>query len=184
MSFQALKQALLAQAQEQAAAIKSELQAQIAEQQQRIAARAQAIEEVIISEATEEGARLAHRIHQDAELEGRARVLQAKQEELDATRQAVVATLLGLPDDETLQLLTTLVAHIPPEKGVVIAGEQHAALIKKLLPSHVSLAPETIPNEGGFIYRTDQMEIDMTIKQLVTQLFAKHRSSIAKILFD
>lgn len=180
MSYETLKKTLLATTTKQAKAVTLTYQQQADLEQQRIAARARALEEEIIKRATSETEAAQSQLRQQHQLTAKANVLLAKQAELDATRDAVVNTILAWNDDETEQLLRDLLS-ITPKDATITAGAAHAAVLKKLGVKH--LTTETIANDGGFIARAADEEANLTIRHLVATIFTGHRSAIAAQLF-
>lgn len=119
------------------------------------------LEEDVIAVATKEAHRQARSIHQYAELEGRSLVLEAKQRELQKTKDALLLELASLSEQQKQELYTVLLALVPKAHGEVI--------------------PQS---DGGLIYRGESIEINLSLSQLVEQLFRMYRSEIAKELFS
>jgi len=180
MSYEALKEALLAEAATQADQIAHEYKDKLTAEQARITKRAQALEEEVINQAEAQATTEASRLHQEHQLTAKANVLVAKQEELDATRDTVIAAILAWDEARTQELLTALLT-LTPKDAEITAGATHATALKKA--GAKKLTSEEIADEGGFVARGAESEINLTISHLVDQLFARHRSEIAGQLF-
>lgn len=180
MSYEALQEALLKEAATQADEVSARFKEQLATEKKRITERAKAVEEEIIRQAEANGDTEASRLHQEHQLAAKANVLVAKQEELDATQEQVVQDILGWDDAETSKLLTHLLS-LAPEGAEITAGANHADALKKAGAKNVS--GDTIKDDGGFIARAADEEVNLTIRHLVAQLFIRHRAAIAAQLF-
>ncbi|MEX0649868.1 MAG: hypothetical protein WD200_02620 [Candidatus Andersenbacteria bacterium] len=181
MSFETLQEAILTEARERANQVASELRVHTESEKQRITERAKGIEEAIISQAEAEGAKQARRIRQEAELAGRALVLNAKQEELDATKAALVEELTT---GDSKKLLRSLLALVPKVPGTIVPGEKSADELRGLVKGDLKLADKPIRGQAGFVFRSKDSELNLTISQLADQLFIRHRATLAKILFS
>ena len=117
-------------------------------------------------------------------LAARADVLVAKQTALAQVRAVFLAQLLHLDEAAAEQLITGLMALVPAADGTCVAGEFHHAAVKKAAAKRkLSTAKETIPGEGGFIWRSPRLEMNLTLGQLIDQVLLKHRSAVAETLF-
>lgn len=186
MSFAQLREALMAEAEEQAAQIRQRYDEQYAHEEARIKDRVRTREEQLITDAKEAATLEAKRQRQHAQLTARADVLRAKQAELERILQLLHQDILGWNERETTALLTALLELLPSDHkdGTLVAGSHHADLLRSLVKRHgYHVASDTLPDEGGFLYRGSDTEINLTLSYLVQQLFARHRARIAQILF-
>lgn len=183
MSFERLKEAILAEAAARRGAIQEHHQQKLMAERTRIKKAARALEEHIITAAEQEGVAAARRLRQEQQLTAKARVLTAKQAELTATQTAAAQRILDWDAAHTTKLLKKLLALLPDEPGTIIPGKTHQEQLKKLVPSKYTVSTKTVPG-GGFIYQAAHSEINLTIEHLVQQLFSRHRAEIAKELFS
>ncbi len=163
MSFTALKKAILTEARQQASVIAHTASAQIDTEKQRTTNELRNMEEAIVAHARKEGQLQTRILHQQAELAGRARILLAKQEELEKTKKEFVRFLLFLDASAQKDLHKKLEAMLPKTKGTIIAGDT---------------------DEGGFIFKSKNVKINLTYKYLTDNIFWKYRAEIAKELFN
>lgn len=160
MSLQAFKEKILGHAHADAQKISQKNADLIADARERALRDIRVLEEGIITAANIEAQQQARSIRQRAELEGRSLVLAAKQEELSATKEAFLESLTELSSKEKQELHNAFAKLIPNIKGEVF------------------LHPD-----GGLVFRGEGVEINLTLPQIVEQLFRNYRSDIAKELF-
>lgn len=183
MSLLALKEAILSQASAEAHAIKEQSSVRVSEEQKKTTAQLRELEEGIVGQARKEGQRQSRMIHQQAELSGRALILNAKQEELEKTSGAFVAHLLALDAHAGKELHESLLNTLHQAKGVIVAGEYSKEILAVCATSH-ELSKEILKNEGGFIFKGKNVEINCTFSHLSKQIFWDYRASIARELFS
>ncbi|OGY37229.1 MAG: hypothetical protein A3E36_01375 [Candidatus Andersenbacteria bacterium RIFCSPHIGHO2_12_FULL_45_11b] len=184
MSLSALKEAIVCEAAAQAEAIAKQAASAVQQEQQRTTKELRELEESIVQRARVEGERQARMIHQKAELAGRALILRAKQKEIASTKDAFVSYLAQLPDAQSKALYQELLNKLPGTSGEIIAGEKSKAIVEKLTTKHHAISKETLPDEGGFIFRSKHVEINSTFSYLAEKMFWNHRADIAKELFS
>ncbi len=160
MSLPALQETILAEARKEADAILARSRAELAKEQERATSELRAMEERIVTEATKNAQRESQVIHQRAELAGRASVLTAKQEEIDATKAEFLAMLQNLPEQDKKKLYASLKKLLPDTEGKT---EEHP--------------------EGGFIFRGKGIEVNLSFPYLTDRLFWKYRAEISQALF-
>lgn len=183
MTWEDLQENILATAHEQAVAITADFAARIAVEEKRIQQRASDIEETIMTSAQQEGTQEAQRLHQDHHLNAKAHVLEAKQAELNTTAQETVKAILAWDTATTRGFLEALVNSLPDKKGEIIPGSHHRKLLTTIIKGTAfSLSNDSVENDGGFIWRGTQAEVDATIRRLVATLFERHRTDIARRL--
>ena len=182
MSLSKLQEHILEVAKQEADDVRATLAREYANQEARITAVARKIEETIIDTAQARALQEERRLHQQAELAGRAHVLRAKQDELATTERMTVERLMGLDEKHTKEMLTALISLLPKNgKGVIIPGALHEKLLGSLTKDY-KLDTHSLPDQGGFVYRDDSTEINLTITHLVARLFSMHKSEIATAL--
>lgn len=183
MSFEQLQETILSQAKAKVEKIERRYAQQRHDEEKRITQQARQAEESIIEAAQVRGDREAARVQQERQLAAKSAVLEAKQKELAIAQEKAVERVLAQSSEETEELLKSLMQYVPKDKGVLIPGERHRAALEKILPGTVELSEEEIPEDGGFIYRSRQTEINLTVRNLLNLVFERHRADLAKILF-
>jgi len=185
MSFAELQQAIFDEASTEADQVRARYEAQLAKEETRIKEEAQRVEDTIISAAKTEAEQQARRLHQVAQLDAKAKILMAKQEELEETKRLVVAAVLVWNKEQAESLIESLLKLVPAGAGELQVGEVHEDIVNKLVDERgdVKVSDRVLPKEGGFIFKGEDMELNVTVDRLVEQLFLKHRAKLAETLF-
>lgn len=160
MSLPVLQEKILGEAKAQASAIAKQGDLELAKERELAMGELRELEERIVADAKNRALLASRIIHQKAELSGRASVLEAKQEEIAATRQAFLEMLQNLPDAEKKQLLASLKKLLPDTEGKT---ENH--------------------EDGGFVFHGKGIAVDLTFPQLTDRIFWKYRAEISRALF-
>lgn len=185
MSFAELQQAILDEAKKQADAVEGKYRQELNREEERIKTRVAKMEEEIIAAAESEGERQYRRLHQEAQLMARAEILRAKQRELKQTAQETAQEILAWGEEESTELIKKLMASVPKEKGTITAGEKHEPIIKKEAEKRgLKMTSATVADDGGFVYRSKKIELNLLVNHLVEGLFGRNRAVIAKELFS
>jgi vacuolar-type H+-ATPase subunit E/Vma4 len=185
VSLERLKQEIIGEADQRANDLSGKYKNQLQAEQSRIQQQASLVEESIIQAAQQQGDQEASRLRQTRQLEAKAKVLAAKQAELNYIRVTLINEILHWDTKKTKELLTSLLKDLPKEQGQIKAGEKHAESLKKMLTnSKIKLNKSSIKDDGGFIFTTKDMEINFTVRELVNQLFERHKAEIARSLFS
>jgi len=168
--------------------------------QARLDAEERRLNEEAEKMAEAETEEILNRRTSSALLEGRKRVLAAKESILNEVFAAAKAKLLELPDDEYLKLLTSLaVAHSVSGDEVVMlspsdkkrlskslktwAGSINDALKKKKIPGKVTVSDETRNIEGGIVLSKGRTEINLSLDVLLGELRYELEGRLTGILF-
>jgi vacuolar-type H+-ATPase subunit E/Vma4 len=186
MSFDTLKQSILKEADARIEEIKARTRKQLRHEEKRITKQAQALEQNILDEAEKYAEQAESRLHQERQLQAKANVLTSKQLELDKTEAETLSSILKWEEDETRELLKALIAMLPDKPGIVLLGEKHTEIAKEMLKDQKQwdVSEEVIPDDGGLKFRDEKMEINLSVRYLVRQLFTRHRADIARHLFN
>lgn len=185
MSFAQLQQTLVDEARQQAEVVKERYRREVEKEENRIKERAKEVEESIIDQAKAEGERRAKSLHQEAQLAARADILRVKQEELDKTAQAAMDAIMSWDENKTKSLIKALFEQLPEGKGSVTPGEKHQEIVSRAAEKKgFKVKDKTVAGEGGFVYSDSDIEVNVLVSELVKNMFARHRTEIAKVLFE
>ncbi len=186
MSFAGLESAILEEAKQRVDSIRDQYEKQYRKEEQRVTAEARELEENIISQAQEKARMEAQRLHQTTQLKAKADILKAKQEELLKTQEEVTRKILAWDAHQTGRLMGALMELMPTDDGgIITAGESQAEIVEQAAQEKgLKVLKKKISGEGGFIFRGQRTEFNLTISHLVDQLFIAHRTSIAQFLFS
>lgn len=176
-------EAILADARAQADAITARYEAQAQRESQEIVDRGR-------RNADERVDRLAS----VAQLDARKLELAAKQEMLSRAYDLALEQLLGLPDKQYTDLLTSLAvqASSTGREAVIFSQKDRTRYGKavvtqaneQLKDGHLTLSEQTRPIKGGLILSDGDVEVNCTFETLVRLQRGEMDREVAKVLFD
>lgn len=185
MSFAEFENTVLQQAQQRAEAVQVSFARQLAVEENKVKQQAMALETGIINRGEAEAERQASQLRQAAHLAARADVLSAKQAELDELGQAFADELNRATGEAGKNMMAAWLKSLPAEAGTIVPGEHHAEILRTLaLRPGFELSGQAIPGEGGFLYRSARVEVNLTTSNIVAQLLVRHRAELAGIVFS
>lgn len=177
--------AILADAQAQAQAIAAEAEA---------AAAAEAAD--ILAKGEKAAAERGERIASMAQLEGRKRILAAKQEMLIQAFDKALLSLLARPKAEQIDLLANMAAKaaVTGRESVMFNAEDQKEIGKAVVAkanelltkgaATLTLSDQTRPITGGFVLESGGVEINCAYETLVRLSRSELERQVAKVLFD
>jgi vacuolar-type H+-ATPase subunit E/Vma4 len=184
MTLNNLKHAILQEADEQARSTRATYAQEAEGEQQRLMTRVRELEEQVLAAAETTAQLEAAKIHQSARLAARAQILAHKQAALETLADALITRVLT-NEPAAKAFLESLFTRLTPEPtGEIVAGAKHAPLVAKLAKKHgFKLSRDQRENDGGFVYRTSDQEINFLLRHLGHQVFTRHRATLALKLF-
>lgn len=148
-------------------------------------ARATALEQAEKRLASEHAA-----LVEQARLEGRARVLRARRESVDAVFDAVKEALYGLPDERYVALIARMAAAVARDGEVVhVCKGDHARLLGTLPPAlrTVGCGIEVVAGDDsgtGVVVLGERMSASVSVESLVSARRDELEVEVARLLFD
>lgn len=127
-----------------------------------------------------------------AQMEARKKLLTARQEMVEAAYDRALEKLCNLPDEQYAQVLAALLVQAAPEgecevifaaKDKARAGEAAVAKANKKLGGKLSLSQETRPLRGGFVLKSQRVEVNCAFDTLVRLQKSDTAGAVAGILF-
>jgi len=179
--------AIIAQAEEKGAAIRSEYEAKAQETYNRLLrAGVKSCEDRVDS------------MNRIARMEARKGVLALKQEMVGKSFQRAREKLVALPEDEYVRLLAKLAdeAAVTGDEELVLNGRDreavgekavkaaNAALTARGLPGKLHLSEQTGDFAGGLILRRGSIEVNCTAELLVELKRSEMSAELAALLFE
>lgn len=160
-------------------------------------ASAREIKERILREATEKAEMEKRRAFVSAQLEHRKETLTEKQNLIEDCFQAALEQLLNLPEEEYRSLFRKLLLRItPPGEGrVVLSARGEGKVDQAFLDSlnqelkasgkegHLKVEGTSPDLAGGFLLRSEGVEMDCSFGTLLGQLREEVQTEVAAILF-
>lgn len=122
------------------------------------------------------GRKIEQRIQQakfQIQTESQSKILEKKREIIDQAYSSALKKLSTLSDAQYLKLMEKLIKELPESGGQLFSVESKKNLLKKALENSGKkhqLAKEIIDGEGGFIFRTDKLEINQSFKIIIKNL--------------
>jgi V/A-type H+/Na+-transporting ATPase subunit E len=114
-------------------------------------------------------------------------VLEKKQEIIDQIFDAALKKLSSLPDARYIKLMEKLIADLPGEKALLFSVEGKVNLLKKALENSskkFQISPEKIKGDGGFLLKSENIEINLTFEALIKEQKEKSLLEIANLVFN
>ena len=200
MSLENIVEKILSEARDTVRVIDGKADEDIGKLRARLDADERELNEDARKRAEVEAEEIIRRRTSSARLEGRKRVLAAKESVLNEVFAEAKTKLLNLPEDEYLKLLTGLaVAHCASGDEVVMlspsdkkrlskklkawASSINIALKEKKLPGKVSVSDETRNIEGGIVLSKGRTEINLSLDVLMGELRYEMEGRLTQILF-
>lgn len=200
MSLENIVEKILSEAGDTVRVIDGKAEEDIGKLKTRLDAEERTLTQDAEKKAEAEAEEIVSRRTSSALLEGRKRVLGAKESVLNEVFAEAKTRLLGLPDDEYLKLLTGLaVANCASGDEVVILSPAdkkrlskklkgwetsiNSALKEKKLPGKVKVSDETRNIEGGIVLSKGRTEINLSLDVLLGELRYEMEGRLTEILF-
>ena len=200
MSLENIVEKILSEARDTVRVIDGKAEEDVEKLKARLDAEEQKLTEEAEKKAEAEAEEIIRRRTSSARLEGRKRVLAAKESVLNEVFAEAKTKLLGLPDDEYLKLLTGLaVTHATSgDEVVMLSPSDNKRLSKKLktwatsinsglkekkLPGKVTISDETRNIEGGIVLSKGRTEINLSLDVLLGELRYEMEGRLTEILF-
>ena len=179
--------AVLAQAEEAAAAVRADF-----------AARAKELEESLLRQGTEEIEQKVQRADRASRLESKKDILSLKQELVTQAYRRAMEKILALPEADYIAFLAReagnaaltgkeeiLLNQADPDRvGEKVAAAANALAAKRGLPGELKLSDKTRPINGGVVLRQGDIEVNCTLDSLLELSRGSLDAEVARILFQ
>lgn len=187
MALDDIKKSILNDAQAQAEAIDSETRKRIDQINADWSKKIEARKLEIIAQAQRKTDQKIRQTEFRLQAQSQAQVLTKKQEVIDAIYKTAYKQLCNLNDNEYVDLMAKLITRLPGDTGQLISVDDKEALLKKGLKQSgkkFEVTNETSKGHGGFIFKSDHLEINQTFQSLITESKESTLTEVATILFD
>lgn len=114
-------------------------------------------------------------------------VLRKKQEIIDRVYDSTLERLTQLSDEQYVDLMEKLIRKLPQQEGVLVSVQGKEDLLDKALKksNHKhKLSSETVPGGGGFIFRSDKLEINYIFESLLKEAREETILKVVEKLFN
>ncbi|MBN1880695.1 MAG: V-type ATP synthase subunit E [Deltaproteobacteria bacterium] len=200
MSLENIVEKILSEAASTVKVIDGKAEEDVERLRTRLDADQRELDEDAKKRSEDEAEEIVRRQTSSARLEGRKRVLAAKESIINEVFAEAKAKLHGLPDDEYLKLLSGLaVNHCASGDEIIMLSPSdnkrlskklktwtssiNAALKEKKLPGKVDVSNETRNIEGGIVLSKGRTEINLSLDVLLGELRYELEGRLTEILF-
>lgn len=188
MSLQNIINTILDEAKNKAKRVKDEAVKKIKEIEKECKAKAKEEEERILDETKAEQDRILDEAKFEARLSAKNKSLAKKQELIDKVFEIALDKLTKLSKDDYSKLLVSLLKQLPELEGrveIVAVKDREKTTeeaIRKAKRDFI-LSQEVVEAEGGFVLRSQDIEIDNTFGTLLKEKREELETKIAQVLF-
>lgn len=115
----------------------------------------------------------------------RKELLMKKKQVIDSIFSKVLDILKNLPEADQEKLIKKYLQEVEDKEGYILPARGSESLIKKCLrgKDRLRLAEGSVAAAGGFIWQSDEVNIDYTWESLVSALRERTELEISKALF-
>ena len=188
-----LTQQIAADAQAEIDAILAQANAEAAEITARYEAQAKAEADEILKRGTAAAAEREERLASMAQMEGRKAGLAAKQEVIEEAFALALKKLLALPEDQYVTLLAGLAAKasVTGKETLIFSAKDRDTVGKKVVDAAsalvnggaFTLSDETRAISGGFVLSDGAVEVNCSFETLVRLQKAEITGEVSRVLF-
>lgn len=193
MSIEKITSKIISDAEAAAKTISDEAQVRCREILSEAEAEAEAMIKAAEAEGLAEKEKLIARRKSVVEIDGRKRILAAKQELIADCFDKAVQRLCAMEKDEYIRFLAGGIARTGEKDGLLILNEKNRAEIGEALISYlqenfpdlrIALAAETADIRGGFLLKKGSVYINGTIEAQVDEVKEELIGQVAERLFQ
>ncbi|PJE51109.1 MAG: hypothetical protein COV29_02445 [Candidatus Yanofskybacteria bacterium CG10_big_fil_rev_8_21_14_0_10_36_16] len=119
-------------------------------------------------------------------LKGSAKILDKKVKVLNDVFNKAENLLSEMSEEKQVGLLAEALKKLPKTEGILFGAGNNKNILEKALGKsgrNDKISNEILGVSGGFVYRTDRIEVDMTYKALVVSASEKMKEEIAENIF-
>lgn len=186
MALEDIKKTIAEEAQHEVDRVMADAQKQVDEINADFARKLDVRKQQIVDTATKRAGQKVQQTSFKLQAQSQQQVLEQKQRVLDQVFKAALTQLSELSDTEYVKLMEQLVAALPSD-GELISAKNKEALLKKALKASnhkLTVAKETANANGGFIFKSDDIEVDQTFGTLINQAKDQALVDISAKLFN
>lgn len=187
MALDNIKKSILDDAQAQITTLDSETKQRIDEINAVWSKKINSRKSEIIASAQKKTDQKVMQMEFKLQAQSQAKVLEAKQQLIDTVYKTAYKQLSDLNDNDYVKLLSNLIKELPGDAGILISVENKESQLKKALKESgkkFDVSKETVRGSGGFVFKSDDIEINQTFQTLINQAKDSTLTEIARILFS
>lgn len=187
MALDDIKKAILAEAETEVKKIETEGEKKVAEINGVWSKKIEAKKQEIIASGQRKANQKVQQTQFKLQSQAQAEILNQKQKNINKVYKLALQKLGELDDDKYIELLAELIIKLPEGEGELISVIEKESLLKKALKQSgkkYSIFSETISGNGGFIFKSKDVEIDNTFATLINNSKEQTSLSVSNKLFN
>jgi len=193
MSLESITKKIVSEANEFAAAVIAEAQAEAKEIAEGYESTAEKEHDQIVDAAYDKASEIMHRSNAQSMKEKRINILSAKWEYLDSAFTAAVKLLSRMPDDEQVSLLAGLIQKYQRSDAELILNQTDRERLGQAVVNAVTgtsggfivtLSEKTGDFSGGLVLKEGGIETNLTYDALVSGVRERLEEEVSTILFE
>ncbi|MBU1164308.1 hypothetical protein KKA15_01965 [Patescibacteria group bacterium] len=186
MALDDIKKAILDEAKREAEKAKTEGKKEVDKVIKRWSDRVEEKVQDIIITANKKADQKIQQAQLKIKASNQTEILKKKQKIINTIYDQVLGKLKNLSEKEYISLMQKLISKLPDVGGEIISVKGKTKQLEKVLIAagreyHVS--EDTVSGTGGFIFKSEKVDINSTFEALVENLRASSEVEVAKILF-
>jgi len=179
MALDDIKKAILAEAEKEVKIIETEGEKKIADVNDVWTKKIEEKKQEIVASGQRKANQKVQQTQFKLQSNAQAEVLNQKQRVINKVYKLALQKLGELDDQGYVDLLSGLIAKLPEDEGELISVMEKESLLKKALQKsekEYTVATETTTGNGGFVFKSEKVEIDNTFATLINN--SKEQTSL------
>jgi len=187
MALDDIKKAILAEAEKEAKNIEQEGEQKIALVNDDWLKKIEARKKDLIAASQRKTNQKVQQTQFKLQAQAQTEILDQKQKIIDKVYKLALDKLAEIDDDQYVNLMEKLIKQLPTGEGSLISVKDKDSLLKKALrqsSQKYDVLTETANGNGGFIFRSQEVEIDNTFAALVKNAKEQTILEVSNLLFN
>jgi len=187
MALDDIKKAILAEAEKEAKKIEQEGEQKIGLVNNDWLKKIEARKKDLIASSQRKANQKVQQTQFKLQAQAQTEILDQKQKDIDKVYKITLDKLAEIDDDQYVELMEKLIKQLPAGEGSLISVNDKDSLLKKALrqsSQKYDVLTETTSGNGGFIFRSKEVEIDNTFATLVRNAKEQTILEVSSLLFN
>jgi len=187
MALEDIKKTILATAQKQADEVKKAGDEKVKEIKAEMQKQLEEKKAEFVDMAQRKADQKLQQAHFKIAASNQTGILKAKQKIIDQVYSEALKKLNQLDNNEYINLMIKLIKNLPQTSGQLISAKAKESLLRQAQEkskTKYQIAKESISAKGGFLFKSDQIEINNTFESLVETAKEKTMLKVTKLLFE
>jgi vacuolar-type H+-ATPase subunit E/Vma4 len=187
MSLDDIKKSILTDASAQAEKIEAEGKIKISEIKKIWQLKLDEKKQEIIDSAQRKANQKVQQTQFKLQSQAQSEVLEQKQRIIDKVYKTALQKLAAFDGEKYIGLASKLIESLPEGEGELFSTKEKDELLKKALKrsgKKLKISPEPISGTGGFIFQSEQIEINNTFLELINNSKEQTILEVTRLLFS